>query len=61
MHERVLGDVGIGHNDGLSTGILNRRMAPSDVLDNAGYAADLDIVAGFDDAHKGHLHAADKV
>lgn len=26
-----------------------------------GHAADLDIVAGFDNAHKGHLHTADKV
>ena len=36
-------------------------MTPGDVLDHARHAADFDIVAGLDDAHKGHLHAADKV
>ena len=61
MHERVLGDVGVGHNDGLPVGILDGRVAPGDVLYHARHAADLDIVAGLDDAHKGHLHAADKV
>ena len=56
-----IGDVGVGDDDGLSAGVLDGRVAPSDVLDHARHAADLDIVAGLDDAHKGHLHAADKV
>ena len=61
MHKRVLGDVGVGDDDGLPAGIFDGRMAPGDVLDHARYATDLDIVAGLDNAHKGHLHTADKV
>ena len=61
MHERVLGDVGVGDDDGLPAGIFDGRMAPGDILDHARHAADLDIVAGFDNAHKRHLHTADEV
>ena len=61
MHERVLGDVGVGDDDGLPAGIFDGRVAPGDVLDHARHAADLDIVARLDDAHKRNLHAANKV
>ena len=36
-------------------------MAPAYILHNAGFRSHLDIVARFDNAHDGHLHAADEV
>ena len=61
VHQGRLGDDRIGDDDRLPHGVADGRVAPGHVLHHARLGSHLDVVAGFDDAHKGHLQSADEV